>query len=155
MSRLVKFWRLSRSEKEAFFEASILLALCTAGVRALPFRYIDRFLRTHWNDRTQGAIDPEQEIRLVQHSISRVASTLPWTSLCLSRSIAEFIMLRRRGIPALICFGVRSGRSPLAAHAWVETGSASSDSGYTTVLRIGTEAVGQVSEPPTDKELAG
>jgi hypothetical protein len=48
---------------------------------------------------------------------------LPWNSLCLSRSIAQLIMLRRRGIPAILFAGVKSAEdSSLSAHAWVRAG---------------------------------
>ena len=128
MGRLGKFWSLTRREKEFLFEASILLFASNASIKAIPFRHIDRFLRTRWNDGIQGDIDHEQEIRLVKHSISRAANVLPWKSLCLSRSIAQFIMLRRRGIPATLFLGVRfSGHSSLDAHAWVDTGPSGND----------------------------
>ncbi len=147
MSRLAKFWSLTRREKEFLCEASILLSLCNICIKAIAFRRIDRFLRTRWNEGIRGCINCEQEIRLVQRSIARAANVLPWESLCLSRSIAEFIMLRRRGIPAVILAGVRcSGHSSLDAHAWVDTGlglndTRSENSGFATVIRIGTGAV--------------
>jgi Transglutaminase-like superfamily len=147
MGRLIKFWSLTRREKEFLCEASILLSVSNTCVKAIAFRHIDRFLRTHWNDGIQGGIDHEQEIRLVQRSISRAANVLPWKSLCLSRSIAEFVMLRRRGIPAVMFAGVRfSGISSLDAHAWVDTGlgvhdKSSENSGFATVIRIGSGAV--------------
>ena len=147
MGRLAKFWSLTRRERKFLCEASILLLLSNACVKAIAFRHIDRFLRTRWNGGIQGGIDHEQEIRLVQRSISRAANVLPWKSLCLSRSIAEFIMLRRRGIPAVMFAGVRfSGISSLDAHAWVDTGlgvddKSSENSGFATVIRIGTRAV--------------
>ena len=56
-------------------------------------------------------------------------------------------MLRRRGIPAVLFAGVRfSGHSSLDAHAWVDTGlgvndKSSENSGFATVIRIGTGAV--------------
>ena len=149
MDRLRKFWSLTRREKEFLCEASILLLLSNACVKSIPFRFIDRFLR-RWNDDIQSGIDYEQvdyeqESTLVQRSISRATNVLPWKSLCLSRSIAEFIMLRRRGISAVICAGVRfSSHSSLDAHAWVETGlgrdeKRSENSRFATVIKIGTE----------------
>jgi hypothetical protein len=143
MSRLAKFWSLTRQEKEFFFEASILLSVSNFCVRATTFRRIDRFLRTRGSNGIQGCIDREQEIRLVQRSIARAANALPWKSLCLSRSIAEFIMLRRRGIPAVFFAGAKfSGHSSLDAHAWVDpdlrvNNKKSESSGFTTVIRIG------------------
>jgi Transglutaminase-like superfamily len=146
MSRLAKFWSLTGRERNFLFEASILLLLSNICIKAIAFRYIDSFLRTHWNERRPG-LNCEQEIRLVQSSISRAANILPWRSLCLSRSIAEFVMLRRRGVQVVLLAGVKfSGDSSLDAHAWVETSLAvkdqgSANSGFTTVIRIGTGAV--------------
>ena len=77
MGRLAKFWSLTRREKRFLCEASILLLLSNACVKAIAFRHIDRFLRTRWNDGIQGGIDREQEIRLVQRSISRAAKYCP------------------------------------------------------------------------------
>jgi hypothetical protein len=141
MTRLVKFWRLARRERESLGEALIFLSLANVCVRRINFKHIDRFLRAHWNDRAQRTVAPQQEIALVQRSISRAANILPWSSLCLSTSIAEFVMLRRRGISAALCAGVRSDRASLVAHAWVETGSAISDAGYATVIRIGPDTI--------------
>src|SRR5260370_40939461 len=107
MGRLRKFWSLTRREKEFLCEACILLFVSNASVKTIAFRHIDRFLRTHWNDRIQGHIDHEHEIRLVKYSISRSANVLPWKSMCLSRSIAQFIMLRLRGIPATLFVGAK------------------------------------------------
>ena len=142
MGRLAKFWSLTGSEKKFLCEASILLLLSNACVKAIAFRHIDGFLRSRWNDDIEGNIDQEQVIRLVQRSISRAANVLPWKSLCLSQSIAKFIMLRRRGIRATLFAGVRfSGDFALDAHAWVDTGLATNDkssenSGFATVIRI-------------------
>jgi Transglutaminase-like superfamily len=147
MGRLRKFWSLTRREKTFLCEATILLFVSNASVKAIDFRHIDRFLRTRWNEDIEGDIDREQEIRLVKQSISRAANLLPWKTLCLSRSIAQFIMLRRRGILAILFVGVRvSGHSSLDAHAWVATGPGVNDkssvnSGFTIVRRIGTEVV--------------
>jgi hypothetical protein len=37
---------------------------------------------------------------------------------CLPKALTTFYLLRRQGIPAEICFGVR--KFPFAAHTWVE-----------------------------------
>jgi hypothetical protein len=146
MHRLAKFWSLTRREKELLCEASILLSLCNIWVKAIPFRHIEKLLRTRWNHHTQGTIDYEQESKLVHGSVSRAANVLPWKSRCLPRSIAEFIMLRRRGIPAVIFAGVRfSGDTALDAHAWVRIGlevndKSTENSGFVTVIRIGSLA---------------
>jgi hypothetical protein len=149
MRRLAKFWSLTRREKEFLCEASILLLVSNICVKTIAFRRIERFLCTRWKDRILDCIEREQDISLVQRSIARAANVLPGKSLCLSRSIAEFIMLRRRGVPAVIFAGARfSGHSSLDAHAWVETGLGMNDkrrenSGFATVMKIGTRVSDQ------------
>jgi hypothetical protein len=145
MSRLAKFWFMTRREKKLLCEAGLLLLLSNACIKVIAFRRIDQFL-TLWNNGIECRIGPEQEIGLVRCSISRAANALPWQTLCLNRSIAEFIMLRRRGIQAVLLAGVKSsGDSSLDAHAWVETGLAndksSENSDFATVITIGMAGV--------------
>ena len=143
MNRLYKFWSLPRREKQAFCEGVILLLLSNVFVRTIAFRYIERFLRSRWFDRAPLDYDHADEIKLVNISASRAAKLLPWESLCLSRSIATFIMLRRRGIPAVLYAGVKFVEDfSLNAHAWVcadcpviEGGS--ENSAFTVVMKIG------------------
>jgi hypothetical protein len=154
MGRLAKFWSLTRREKEFLCEAGILLSLSTTFVKVIAFRHIATFLCNRWHEVIQDATNHEQEIRLVHHSITRAANVLPWNSLCLSRSIAEFIMLRRRGISAVIFAGVRfSGHSSLDAHAWVDTALDSKEKSsekpkFATVIRIGSRSADRYSQAP-------
>jgi hypothetical protein len=144
MGRLLKFWSLSRREKQFLCEAGTLLLLSNLSIKSIAFRHIDNFLRSHWND---GAPGPEHadDINLVKFSVSRAANVLPSQSRCLSRSIAELIMLRRRGIPAVMYMGVKSSEhSSLHAHAWVLTGrqvtnETSKNSTYVPLVMIGQE----------------
>jgi hypothetical protein len=145
MGRLAKFWSLSRREKNILCEASVLLLLSNICIKVIAFRHLERFLWTRWNDGRTGP-NNEQEIRLIQSSIFRVANILGWRNQCLSRSIAEFIMLRRRGIHAVLFAGVKfCDHSSLDAHAWVDTGlgvkNDESSAGFVTVIRIGAGAV--------------
>jgi hypothetical protein len=142
MGKLAKFRSLTGREKLYLCEASILLSLSNASVKVIAFRHIERFLRAHWNDGIQSGIDHQHEIKLVERSLSRAANVLPWKSRCLSLSIAEFVMLRRRGISAVMYAGVRFfGHSSLEAHAWIDTGLASDkiseNSSFATVIKIG------------------
>ena len=149
MGQFRKFWSLTRREKLFLFEACILLLLSTVSIKTIAFRRIDRYLRAHWNDHTSHAIDRpddiKSDVKLVSLSLSRAANVLPWKSLCLSRSIAGLIMLRRRGIPAVLLAGVKSLEdSSLHAHAWVRTGDGVMDSNsdgtaFAVLVRIGHE----------------
>lgn len=43
----------------------------------------------------------------------------PWRNTCLYRSAAETLVLRRYGVPAVLCIGVKSEDGGIVAHAWV------------------------------------
>jgi hypothetical protein len=153
MGRLLKFWSLPRREKQFFCEAGTLLLLSNLCVKTLAFRHIDSFLRGRWNDGAPDGLAHADDIDLVTLSLSRVANLLPWKTLCLSRSIAAFIMLRRRGIPAVMVAGVKfCGDSSLVAHAWIHTGNDvtnanSENSPFAGVVRIGQAQVIADSAP--------
>jgi Transglutaminase-like superfamily len=151
MARFRRFWYLTRREKLFFFEAYILLLISSIGVKTVAFRHINSYLH-HWNERSRKAIvrsdDINNDIRLIDISISRATNVLPWNSLCLSRSIAKLIMLHRRGIPAMLFAGVKSLEdSSLCAHAWVQAGDCfsgensdrSESTEFTILVRIGLE----------------
>jgi len=154
MNRLRKFLSLTRREKLFFFEAFILLLLSKLSVNTVAFRHIDSFLRAYRNDHPQARIDRpddiQNDIELINLSLSRGTNVLPWNSMCLCRSIAGLIMLRRRGIPAVLLAGVKFLEdSSLHAHAWIRAGDgvvewssdgSSDNSAFAVVLRIGHES---------------
>src|ERR1700756_1362903 len=127
MGRFHKFWMLPRREKLLLCEACIMLLLANLSVKIFAFRRIERHLRAHCNNdrllRSSAGAGDKDGIKLVDLSVARAAVVLPFKSLCLSRSIATFTMLRRRGFPAVLFAGVRvCADSSLIAHAWVEPG---------------------------------
>jgi len=145
--RLLKFWSLNRREKHFFCEAGFLLLLSYLCVVTIAFRHIHRVLRASWKDSSRNAFDRADDIKLVDLSLSRVTNALRWERQCLSRSIAAFIMLRRRGIPAVMIAGVKFAEdSSLLAHAWVDTaagviGGNYDNAAFTPVVKIGPESV--------------
>ena len=142
--RLHKFWLLTPREKCLVCEAALLLLAANLFVRIVAFRYIVHFLRARWAEVID--VDPTNDIDLIRLSVARAANALPLKSLCLSRSIAAFIMLRRRRIPAVLIAGVKSGDNfSLLAHAWVQTARGAigyaENGSFSAVLRIGQEPV--------------
>ena len=157
MGRWHKFWILSRREKSLICEAGILFLAAKVSVHTMPFGPIERYLRAHWGGGDADICDRHEDIRLIRLSLSRAGGLFRWKAPCLSRSIAEFIMLRRRGIQAAMYMGVKVlENSALSAHAWVEASGSRADrdcGGYANVLVIG--EVGVKSRPaPTPSELA-
>ena len=126
MTRLSKFLSLARDEKLIFCEACLLLTLASFGVKTLPFRHIESLMRARWYVGTKRCANRSEEfgreISLVKFSLARASNTLPWNTLCLSRSIAGFVMLSRRGVPAVMFAGVKLDGSDFRAHAWVQAG---------------------------------
>ena len=156
MGRLHKLWSLSRREKGLLCEAGVLFLAAKVSVHTMPFGHIERYLRAHWGGGVAGISDRHEDIRLIRRSLLRAGGLFRWKAPCLSRSIAEFIMLRRRGIPAVLHMGVKViENSALSAHAWVEASTAGADrdyGGYANVLSIG--RVGVKSRPlPRPSEL--
>jgi hypothetical protein len=144
MNRLSKLRAISRIEKLFLCEASVLLLLSVAFLKMVPFKCLDRFLRNRWLNSIKCVGNQEPQIKLVQRSVSRASKNLPCKSLCLSRAIAEFIMLRRRGIPAVLFAGARfSGPSSLDAHAWIKTylnNTSAENLDFVALIKIGNEA---------------
>lgn len=157
MGRLHKLWNLSRREKGLLCEAGILCLTAKVSVHTMPFGHIERYLRAHWGGGAADTCDPHEDIRLIRLALARAERLFRWKAPCLSRSIAEFIMLRRRGIPAALYLGVKViENSALSAHAWVEAGAAGADRdgvGYASVLGIGQVSV-QSRPLPRSSELA-
>jgi hypothetical protein len=146
MNRLSKFWSLTQREKRLLGESGVLLVLSTLALRIFHFKRIYNFLSDSYGTSetaTRQANDDVSEINLIKLSISRVANGLPWRSLCLSRSIVGFVMLRRRGIPATLFAGAKIlENSSLVAHAWINIGNEENekilrDSDFAVVVRIG------------------
>ena len=55
-------------------------------------------------------------------SVARAQRRLPQAS-CLSRAVAGWIMLRRRGVRASVRVGARRDAAGVLAHAWLQCGS--------------------------------
>jgi hypothetical protein len=51
-------------------------------------------------------------------ALELAAAFVPFRAICLEQSLALYLLLRRRGVPAVLRIGVRP--YPFTAHAWVE-----------------------------------
>lgn len=52
------------------------------------------------------------------YRVAVAAAFFPGRAVCLEQSLALYVLLRRRGVPAELCLGVQA--YPFQAHAWVE-----------------------------------
>lgn len=97
-----------------FAEALLALSLASIVVK-LPFRAVSRLMSTrrelHGSDRTMAAA----AIRAVE----RASRRLPWRTVCFHQGLATHWMLRLRGIPSVLHYGIRTDEGALGAHVWV------------------------------------
>ena len=117
---LRRFAAISRAELAHFAEAAIALALASAAIRLLPFRALVRTMGQGMAKRSRAAgadIDTK-----VTQAVRRASRRLPWKTVCFHEGLAAHWMLRRRGAPSRVHYGLRPGSSGLSAHVWVTVG---------------------------------
>lgn len=104
-------------------EAAAALGLAWLLVFVLPFRFVAGLLGLERSGGVPADDVPADQIRAraVAGRVLRVARRLPPTT-CLVRALAGWLMLRRRGIGALVRLGVRSESGRVSAHAWLVLG---------------------------------
>ena len=117
-------------------EAGAALAAASAATRLLPFK---RFIRL-------GALPVRHTRPLDARELARIMEGLgrrvPFRALCLQQGIAFQWMLRRRGIDAVLHYGMLlpEGGGDMLAHVWVSVDSEvllghRERNGYTEVAR--------------------
>ena len=84
MPPLIKFFRLSISERLLVLEAAFLLGLARLAVIVLPFRWIARVLNRHSENRA-AAQNANQSALVIQRRVSwairRTGVYTPWRSI--------------------------------------------------------------------------
>jgi hypothetical protein len=106
-------------------EAALALAGFRLALALVPFRRIAGRLGTLGAE-SPATVDPGQDALAleVQWAVAAAGRRLPWPSRCLVRALAGWWMLRRRGIPTTLHFGVaEAGEGPIQAHAWLRCGT--------------------------------
>lgn len=126
-----------------------LLALTAAWmlVFVLPFRLLVRLLA---RGASRAGMPSDLVVgRGLARRVMRLAPRMPFRTTCLVRAVAGWVMLRWRGVPAVVRFGVRCPAGVLQAHAWLLVGDVAvlggeEAEGYTP---IGDFGVGRHSTP--------
>jgi hypothetical protein len=98
------------------------------------------------------AESPAEETETQRAAVTRIGwavrelgKRLPWMSQCLVQAVAATWMLRRRGIPSTLYFGLaKDTGGELKAHAWVRSGTqvltgAQGRHGFTMVATFATQ----------------
>ncbi|MGZ9098410.1 MAG: lasso peptide biosynthesis B2 protein [Brevundimonas sp.] len=120
MSGVTAWKRLSGHERAALAEAVLQLGLARARVALRPFRDVARAA-----SRTPAGPhgDSASARRLVAWAVTAAARRAPWRAKCLEQGLAAQAMLRRRGVEAVLHYGLKRGEiGDLDAHVWVTAG---------------------------------
>src|SRR3989442_6685014 len=122
-SLIGKLFGLPRHDRLLLLEATLCLAIAGFAIAIVPFRHLG-FLATR---PTRGPKPPQQDrlikVRRIRWAILTTAARVPWRAKCFQQGLAAQLMLRRRGIPAVLYYGAaQDDRSGLYAHVWVRDG---------------------------------
>ena len=102
-------------------QALLVFLLLDIGFRLFGFSRVFLFV-DRWGRRSTTAASLTVQQRIVRRTLEAVETTTRYYYRrrldCLPRSLAIYVLLRRRGVPATLRIGVK--RFPFAAHAWVE-----------------------------------
>jgi hypothetical protein len=104
--------RLSTSERRLLVEALALMPRAAVAIRLRPFPQTVGF-----GSVPLGPAKPVDVARL-SSLIGAVARRMPFRALCFEQGLTLQRMLRRRGYPVILHYGVET-KGALAAHVWV------------------------------------
>ena len=120
-----RFLRLSGSNKVVLGEALATLAAASAAISILPFSRTVQLMHVR---QTASQPEPDELRRIVAQcrwAVTRWADRVPWRTVCFQKGLALHLMLRRRGIPSILHYGVaQDDADGLKAHVWVGVGDA-------------------------------
>lgn len=119
MSLVGAFLKRSPAERSLFVEAAWELLRARLLLRLVPFRRVGKTLVMPVPPGTPAHPDPrELELRIAR-AVNKVADRAPIPLVCFPRAIAAQAMLRRRGIPVTLLFGVAKGADgQFMSHVW-------------------------------------
>lgn len=103
----------------------LITAFVMLGLSNLTLRFLGFAKAVRWARRVAGTAERPGSAAIVPEVCRRVALAavfFPGRARCLEQSLALYLLLRRRGVPAELRLGVQP--YPFHAHAWVELNGA-------------------------------
>ncbi|MBU1324653.1 MAG: lasso peptide biosynthesis B2 protein [Alphaproteobacteria bacterium] len=124
--------RMTHAQRVLLVEATVWLALARVSLLVLPFRTVAAHLGEACAPAVAagrigqpgGAPQEVETARAVGWAVRLMADALPFRAVCLQQGVAAKMMLRRRGIPSVLHFGVAPDAAGLNPHAWLDTADA-------------------------------
>jgi hypothetical protein len=109
---------LGATNRRLLAEALPALVLASLAVKLVPFRRVARAASRR--GRAAGAPADAAFLRQARWAVAAWAKRVPWRAVCFQQGLALHAMLRRRGIPSVLHYGVaKDGEAGLRAHVWV------------------------------------
>lgn len=114
---------LPADQRRLAAEAVVALAAANLLLRLLPFRLAGRLLGERGASAAaeRAAAEHAAVAEKVRRALARAAARAPWRTTCLIQALAGRLMLKRRGVPCAVYFGVKR-EDGFAAHAWLVAG---------------------------------
>jgi hypothetical protein len=97
-------------------EALLTLVVASLAIRLLPFRKVVGVAAAP--GRGPAPAGASETARKLVWAVRAWARRVPWKAVCFQQGLAVHVMLRRRGIPSHLHYGV-SQADGLKAHVWV------------------------------------
>jgi hypothetical protein len=121
-SPLRRWSRLTRDNKRVLAEALATLAAASLVIRLRPFRRTVELMQGDASTPQPSAEDCGKQINQCRWAVTLWADRVPWRTVCFQRGLALHLMLRRRGIPSTLHYGVaQDGPKGLRAHVWISS----------------------------------
>ena len=116
-------WQLPWRDRILLLEAILWLAAARFAIALLPFRYVGSLAAISVRRPELPQEKRIVEARRIRWVIITCARRVPWRALCFEQGLAAQLMLRRRGVPSVLYYGVAPDtKGGLAAHVWVREG---------------------------------
>ncbi|HEX8400894.1 MAG TPA: lasso peptide biosynthesis B2 protein [Allosphingosinicella sp.] len=120
LTPLRRLARLSRDNRRVLVEALWTLAAASLVIRLLPFRRTAELMQGGAGRSRPDEAAAERLIAQCRWAVQRWADRVPWRAVCFQRGLTLHLMLRRRGIPSTLHYGVaQGGEKGLRAHVWI------------------------------------
>jgi len=116
---LRKFRARTWRERALLLETALTLGATSLAIRVLPFRVLIRL--ASWPiGREARHTTRDVLLRRVRWAVRATSKRAPWDAVCLYQALTAQIVLRRRGAPSVLYYGVHPGDADgMRAHAWV------------------------------------
>ena len=97
---------------------TVLLCVADLSLKLLGLRRSVRLARRLVGRAPEHGGSDRSRVLEIARAVATAAAFYPGRAQCLEQSLALYVLLRRRGIPAQLRIGVQP--FPFVAHAWVE-----------------------------------